>query len=70
VLSIQGSSVHPYVISWQVSSSGYQLYSATNLAASAAWSLVTNTAAQSNGMFYLTIQPTNAADQFFRLMAP
>jgi hypothetical protein len=69
VLSIQGSSANPYVIAWPAPSPGYQLYSATNLAAPVAWSLVTNPASQSNGTFYLGIPPTNAAAQFFRLMA-
>jgi hypothetical protein len=69
VLSIQGSSANPYVIAWPAPSTGYQLYSATNLAPPVAWSLVTNPAVQSNGTFYLSIPPTNAAAQFFRLMA-
>jgi hypothetical protein len=70
VLSIQGSPANPYVIAWPVPSTGYQLYSATNLAPPAVWSLVTAPALQSNGTFYLTISPTNPAAQFFRLMAP
>jgi len=69
VLSVLGSSVSPLVISWPAPSAGYQLYCATNLAPPVAWSLVANPAAQSNGMFYLTITPTNAPAQFFRLMA-
>jgi hypothetical protein len=69
VLSLQGSSANPFVITWPVSASGYQLYSATNLAPPVNWSLVTNAAIGSNGTFYLTIPATNAAAQFFRLMA-
>jgi hypothetical protein len=68
-LSIQGSSVNPLVIFWPASSPGYQLYCATNLAPPVVWSLVTNPAAQSNGTLYVTLPPTNAAEQFFRLMA-
>jgi hypothetical protein len=69
VLSIQGSKSNPYVISWPAPSPGFQLYSATNLAPPATWSLVTNAPSQSDGAYYLTIQPTNAVAQFFRLMA-
>jgi hypothetical protein len=68
VLSIQGSSANPFVISWPAPSPGYQLYSATNLAPPVAWSLVTTTAAESNGACFLTVPPTNATAQFFRLM--
>jgi hypothetical protein len=70
VLSIQGSSANPYMIAWPAPSTGYQLYSATNLAPPVVWSLVSTTPVQSNGTFYLTISPTNAAAQFFRLMSP
>jgi hypothetical protein len=69
VLNLQGSSANPFVISWPASASGYQLYSATNLAPPVNWSLVNTPAAESNGTFYLTILPTNAG-QFFRLAAP
>ena len=68
VLGVQGSTANPFVISW-AASAGYQLYSTTNLAPPATWSLVTAPAIQSNGTFYLTVLPTNAG-QFFRLMAP
>ena len=68
VLSIQGSSANPFVISWPAPSPGYQLYSATNLAPPVAWSLVTTTAAESNGAYSLTVPTTNATAQFFRLM--
>jgi hypothetical protein len=70
VLSIVGSSTNSFVLSWPAPSAGYQLYAATNLSPQAVWSLVTYAPAQSNGMFYLTLPPTNAAAQFFRLMAP
>ncbi|HEV7923925.1 MAG TPA: hypothetical protein VGR14_01115, partial [Verrucomicrobiae bacterium] len=70
VLSIQGSSTNSFVLSWPAPSGGYQLYAATNLSPPAVWSPVTYAPAQSNGMFYLTLPPTNAAAQFFRLMAP
>ena len=70
VLSLQSSSANPFVITWPASASGYQLYSATNLAPPVNWSLITNAAIGSNGTFYLTILATNAAAQFFRLMAP
>jgi hypothetical protein len=69
VLNLQGSPATPFVITWPASASGYQLYSATNLAPPITWTRVTNAATSSNGTFYLTIQPTNAG-QFFRLMAP
>ncbi len=69
VLGVQASSANAVVLSWPAPAPGYQLYCATNLAPPVAWSLVTNPAAGSNGMFYLTIPPTNAAAQFFRLMA-
>ena len=68
-LNLQSSLGSPFVITWPASASGYQLYSATNLAPPVTWSLVTNAAATSNGTFYLTILPTNAG-QFFRLAAP
>jgi hypothetical protein len=68
-LNLQGSSANPFVITWPASATGYQLYSATNLAPPITWTPVTNAAAASNGTFYLTILPTNAG-QFFRLMAP
>jgi hypothetical protein len=69
VLSLQGSSGNPYLISWPAPASGYQLYSTTNLAPPVLWSLVAAPASQTNGIFYLTILPTNAG-QFFRLAAP
>jgi hypothetical protein len=69
VLTLQGSSGTPFVISWLASATGYQLYSATNLAPPVAWSLVATPAIQTNGTFYLTILPTNAG-QFFRLATP
>jgi hypothetical protein len=68
-LGIQGSSANEFVLSWPAPAAGYQLYCATNLAPPAAWTLVTNPAAGSNGMFFLTIPPASAAAQFFRLMA-
>jgi hypothetical protein len=70
VLSLQGSSAAPFVISWPASAAGYQLYSATNLTPPVTWSLVTNAATSSNGTNYLTIPVTNATAQFFRLVAP
>jgi hypothetical protein len=69
LLSLQGSSAAPFVISWPASATGYQLYTATNLAPPVTWSLVDTPAIQTNGTFYLTILPTNAG-QFFRLAAP
>jgi hypothetical protein len=69
VLTLQGSSGNPYLISWPAPASGYQLYSTTNLAPPVLWSLVAAPASQTNGIFYLTILPTNAG-QFFRLAAP
>ncbi len=68
-LNLQNMTGSPFVITWPASATGYQLYSATNLAPPVNWSLVTNAAASSNGTFYLTILPTNAG-QFFRLAAP
>jgi hypothetical protein len=68
-LGVQGSSPNQFVLSWPAPATGYQLYCATNLAPPVAWSLVTNPATLSNGTFFLTIPPTNAAAQFFRLMA-
>ena len=69
-LVAQGSSADELVLSWPAPAMGYQLYCATNLAPPVVWILVTTPAAESNGMFYLTIPPTNAAAQFFRLVAP
>jgi hypothetical protein len=69
VISLQGLSTGPLVVSWPASVTGYHLYSATNLAPSINWTLITTPAAQTNGTFYLTILPTNAG-QFFRLAAP
>jgi hypothetical protein len=69
ILSLQGSSATSFVISWPASATGYQLYSATNLAPSVTWNLVATPALQTNETFYLTILPTNAG-QFFRLVAP
>jgi hypothetical protein len=68
-LSLQGTSANPFVITWPATASGYQLYSATNLAPPVTWIPVTTPAFPSNGTFYLTILPTNAG-QFFRLAAP
>jgi hypothetical protein len=68
VLSIQGTWANPYLISWPAPSPGYQLYSTTNLSPPVAWNLVTNPPTQTNGAFFLIIQPTNAVAQFFRLM--
>jgi hypothetical protein len=68
-LGVQGSSPNQFVLSWPAPATGYQLYCATNLAPPVAWSLVTNPATLSNGTFFLTVPPTNAAAQFFRLMA-
>ncbi len=50
-LNLQNSSGSPFVITWPASATGYQLYSATNLAPPVNWSLVTNAAASSNGTF-------------------
>jgi hypothetical protein len=69
VLSVGGSTGNPFVISWAAPSTGYQLYSATNLAPPVVWSLVATAAIESNGALFLTIPPTNATAQFFRLMA-
>jgi hypothetical protein len=69
-ITIQAPAANQFSLSWPASSLGYQLYSATNLAPPAAWSLVTNTTAQSNGTLYLTIPTTNTTAQFFRLMGP
>jgi hypothetical protein len=69
-LSVQGTAGNPLVLSWPAPATGYQLYSATNLVPPVVWSLVTTPALQNNGTFSLTISPTNAAAQFFRLMAP
>jgi len=69
VLKLQGSTANPFVISWPASATGYQLYSATNLAPPITWSLVSTSAGESNGTFYLTILPSNA-EQFYRLAAP
>jgi hypothetical protein len=68
-LSFQNSLSNPLVLSWPAPATGYQLYSATNLAPPVVWSLVTSPAVQSGGTFYLTIPATNATAQFFRLMA-
>jgi hypothetical protein len=68
--SLQGSSANQFVLSWPASASGYQLYSATNLAPPVMWSLVTTPPAASNGTFYLTIPAASGAAQFFRLEAP
>ncbi len=68
-LGIQSSAADPLVLSWPAPATGYQLYCTTNLAPPVAWSLVTNPVAGSNGSFFLAIPPTNAAAQFFRLMA-
>jgi hypothetical protein len=69
VLSIQGPPANPLVLSWQAPATGYQLYSATDLAPPVVWSVATNPAVQSNATFFLTIPATNAAAKFFRLMA-
>ena len=69
-LAVQASSANAVVLSWPAPAAGYQLYCATNLTPPVSWSLVTNTPAGNNGIFFLTIPPTNAAAQFFRLMAP
>jgi hypothetical protein len=68
-LSVQGVNGQPVVISWPAPSTGYQLYTTTNLAVPSSWSLVTNPAVQTNGAVQVTIPTTNAAAQFFRLMA-
>jgi hypothetical protein len=67
-MSVQASGANPFVLSWPASA-GFQLYSATNLAPPVAWSPVTNPATASNGTVFLTMPPTNATAQFFRLMA-
>ena len=66
VLSLQTSPASPFVISWPVSASGYQLYSATNLEPPVVWTPVSAQAGETNGTFYVPILPTNAG-QFFRL---
>jgi hypothetical protein len=68
VLSLQATSTSPFIISWPASASGYQLYSTTNLAPPVNWTLVSGQT-ETNGTFYLPIQPTNAG-QFFRLSNP
>ncbi len=67
--SPQGSSTNQFVLSWPASASGFQLFSATNLAPPVIWSLVSSPAAENNGTFYLTVPATNATAQFFRLAA-
>jgi hypothetical protein len=70
VLTVQGYPPNSFVVSWPASSTGYQLYTTTDLTPPATWSLVSTPAAQANGTFYLTLSSTNAAAQFFRLAAP
>jgi regulation of enolase protein 1 (concanavalin A-like superfamily) len=68
-LGVQASSANAIVLSWPAPATGYQLYCATNLTPPVSWSLVTNAPAANNGTYFLSILPTNAAAQFFRLMA-
>ena len=58
-----------FVVSWPGWASDWQLWSATNLARPAIWSLVTNAPSSSNGQFiaYLPIGPGAC---FFRLASP
>jgi hypothetical protein len=67
--SLPGSSTTQFVLSWPAAASGFQLYSATNLAPPVIWSPVATSATESNATFYLTIPATNAIAQFFRLAA-
>ena len=68
-LNIQVSSANQFVLSWPGSASGFQLCATTDLAPPVTWTVVTNAAAVSNGTFFLTISPSSAAAQFFRLVA-
>ena len=68
-LGVHASSANAIVLSWPAPATGYQLYCATNLTPPVSWSLVTNAPAANNGTYSLSVPPTNAAAQFFRLMA-
>jgi hypothetical protein len=68
VMSIQAVTGSQFVLSWPASASGFQLYTATNLAPPLAWSLVTNQPASSNGTLILTLPAAGATAQFFRLI--
>ena len=69
LLSLQPAAANQFVLSWPAPAAGYQVYVTTNLVPPNPWQLVTNPATLSNGTFFLTIPTTNAAAQFFRLMA-
>lgn len=56
-------------LAWPSWAASLRLYSATNLAPPAAWTLVTNTAAASNGLRVLTL-PVSPGSGYFRLQSP
>jgi hypothetical protein len=57
------------VISWPDWAANWRLWSATNLAGTASWSLVTNAVQVTNGV-RMVLLPANGAATFFRLTGP
>jgi hypothetical protein len=62
-------STNRVLLGWPASASSFSLWSATDLAPPAAWSLVTNSPVSSNGQLVVNLPLTNAA-LFFRLASP
>ena len=56
-------------MSWPNWATGWGLFSTTNLTPPAVWSPVTNSVANTNGQFTLTL-PMDAGTKFFRLVSP
>jgi predicted phage tail protein len=56
------------IISWPVTASHFSLFNSTNLSAPAAWTAVTNSAANSNGLFTETLSPSGG-EIFYRLIS-
>ena len=59
-----------FELTWPATASGYNLYSTASLINPAAWQLMTNTPASSNGIYHLVLPASDGSQRFFRLSNP
>lgn len=57
-------------LSWTRSTTGFSLHSSTTLVGMVTWTAVAGVPADTNGVFLLTIDPTNGAQGYYRLIRP
>ena len=56
-------------LTWPLSATGYHVETAPSLTAPVLWQSVTNSVAQTNGVFRVLVEP-GEAERYFRLTAP